>query len=197
MKKLKKKNGSGLLPIFIIFTFILLFILLDFELTKYTLVSEGETCSDKLISANLASLNSPNINLDLLSESPSKKIIMIKDPNLALETWEKHLKYNFGLDDNYEPESKTSFIKSKVDIKRFIIYNVNIQTNDVTVYTLNPSTHQFDVEDHPNGKGNLKTDKGNTIQVTSLDTDIGFTINMMFGHTKYVEVSEDSFAYKK
>lgn len=197
MNKLKRKKGDGLLPIFIIFTFFLIIILVDFEFTKYKLVSEGEVCSDKLISANLAPLNPPNINLDLLSQSPSKKVIMIKDPNSALETWEKHLKYNFGLDDNYEPKSNTSFIKSKVDIKRFIIYNVNVQTNDVTVYTFNTDTHEFDIEDHPNGKGNLSTPKGNKVQVTSIDTDIGFTIDTMFNNTKYVEVSEDSFAYKK
>ncbi len=165
--------------------------------TKYKIVSEGEICSDKLVAANLAPLNPPNINLDLLSQSPSKKVIMIKDPNSALQTWEKHLKYNFGLDNNYAPKSDTNFIKSKVDIKRFIIYNVNIQNNNVTVYTLNPNTLQFDVTEHPNGKGNLTTPKGNKVEVTSIDTDIGFTIDTMFNNKKYVQVSEDVFAYKK
>lgn len=197
-KKLGKKKGNFSIAVAALFTFLLLYILFMFEITKYKLACEGELVHNQLTSSNLAGFSTKNVDMDLLSQSPSKKLILIKDPLAVLTTWEGHLKYNFNLDDNYNPKSKTSFMQSKVDIKEFIIYNVNTETNNVTEYDLNTDTGLFTVSEHMNGKGNLKTPKGNVVKVTTIHSTVGFTIDTMFkSNKKYVQISEDSGAYKK
>lgn len=194
---LKKKKGDLILPVFAIFTFMLLFILFMFVFTKYKLTCQGEISSNALNSSNLAAFSKKNIDVDLLSESPSKKLILIKDPNTALQTWEGHLKYNFSLDNNFEPKYKSNFIKSKVDIREFVVYNVNPITNNITTYELNTGTYGFKITNYPNGKGNITTPKGNKVNITTIHSKIGFTIETMLNNTKYVEISEDNGTYKK
>lgn len=197
-RKLKKKKGYVLLPVFALFTFMLIFILFMFVFTKYKIVSEGEISSNALNASNLAALSLKNIDMDSFLQNPDENLILIKDPNMALRTWEEHLKYNFSLDNTYEPKYKSNFIKSKVDIREFIIYNVNNVTNDVTKYEFNTNTHEFKETDYPNGKGNILTPKGNKVNVTTIHSKIGFTIEGMLNNSKqYVEVSEDNGAYKK
>lgn len=198
MKKiLGKKKGNFSIAVAILFTFLLLYILFMFEITKYKLACEGELVHNELTSSNLAAFSTKNLDLDLLSQSPSKKLIIVKDPFAALNTWERHLKYNFNLNDNYNPKSKTSFIQSKVDIKEFILYNVNTVTNTVTEYDLNTDTGLFSITQHINGKGNIKTPKGNVVNVTTIHSTVGFTIDTMLKKTKYVDIGEDTFIYKK
>lgn len=198
MKKiLGKKKGNFSIIVAALFTLLLLYILFMFEFTKYRIACEGELVHNELVSSNLAAFSTKNLDLDLLSQSPSKKLITIKDPFAALSTWESHLKYNFNLDDDYNPKYKISFIQSKVDIKEFILYNVNTETNNVTEYDLNTNTGLFSITEHINGKGNIKTPKGNVINVTTIHSTVGFTIDTMLKHTKYIDISEDTFVYKK
>lgn len=196
-KKLGKKKGNFQIAVAALFTFLLLFILFNFEFTKYKIACEGELTHTQLVSTNLAAFSTKNLDLDLLSQSPGKKLIMVKNPIAALKTWEDHLKYNFGLNESYEPKYSTSFIKSKVDVKEFILYNVNVVTNNVTEYDLNTDTGLFKVMEHVNGKGNIKTPKGNIVNVTTIHSTVGFTIDTMLNKTKYVEISEDTGVYKK
>lgn len=193
---LKKQKGSFILQIsaFYIVIFLVVFSLAAF--TRYRLNGYGQISVNALNSANLSIFSSKIINLDILSQSPSKKVIIIKDPQAALQTWEDRLKFNLNLDNNYMPKYSSSFILSKVDINQFILYNVNDFTKDVTVYTLNPTTGEFDVTDYPNSEGELKTPNGNVVNITTLHTDIGFTINVIGGQNKYVHISRDNGAYK-
>ncbi len=138
-----------------------------------------------------------NLDQDLLSQIPDKNIIIIKDPNMAITTWEENMKYNFSLDDNYNPKYETSFIKSKVDIKEFIIYNVDPTTNNITEYKYNADIGTFDSQTFLAAKGIMKTTNGNTINVTTVDSEIGFKIDTLFNKTKYVTIGRDVGIYKK
>lgn len=194
IRKLKKKKGGFVSGIFGILTLFLLFILFNFIVSKEAIVSESETVHDSLVASNLAALGSKNLDLDLLAQYPD--IVEIKDPDAALVTFENFIKSNLKLDDNYNPIGR-SFIKSKVSIKEFIIYNVNAETGDVVIYTLNTETMAFSKEDHPNGKGNLKTPKGNVVNKTTIHSTIDFNINVIFGLNKNVQVSEDNGTLKE
>lgn len=191
INRLRKKKGNVFFPIFAILTFFLLYILFMFIFSKYKMISEGEIAHDSLVASNLAALSSKNIDLDLLGQDPSKKIVEIKDPYEALNTFEKHLKYNFELNNYYEPESK-KFIKSKVTIEEFIVYNVNAYTGDLTEYELNTDTMSFSQISYSKGKGNLKTPKGNIINVTTIHSKIKFNIETMLNNIQSISISEDT-----
>lgn len=191
INRLRKKRGHIFFPIFAILTFFLLYILFMFIFSKYKMISEGEIVHDSLVASNLAALSSKNIDLDLLGQDPNKKVVEIKDPYGAFNTFEKHLKYNFDLNNYYEPENK-NFIKSKVTIEEFIVYNVNAYTGDVTEYKLNKDTMSFSQINYSKGKGNLKTPKGNVINVTTIHSKIKFNIETMLNNIQSVSVSEDT-----
>lgn len=193
-RKLKKKKGAFISAVFGILILFLLFILFEFIVSKQAIISESETVHDALVVSNLAALGSKNLDLDLLAQYPD--VVEIKDPGIVLQTFEKHIRNNLKLDDSYKPVAR-SFIKSKVDIKEFIIYNVNAETNDVVVYKLNKETMMFSKEDHPNGKGIIKTPKGNVVNKTTIHSTIDFDINIIFGQIKNVQVSEDNGILKE
>ncbi|WP_026884261.1 hypothetical protein [Clostridium akagii] len=198
MPGLRKKKGSAyILTLFAFLTFLLLYTIFAIGITKYKLAAVGEILDNSLVVSNLSVFSTNNLDQDLLSQSPDKNIIIIKDPNKAIETWKKHMKYNFSLDDNYTPKYSTSFIKSKVDIKTFIIYNVDPTTNNITEYKYNAQAGSFDTENFPSQKGIMKTENGNTINVTTVDSNIGFTIDTIFNKTKYVTIGRDVGIYKK
>lgn len=194
LKKLKNEKGIFSSGIFGILFLFLLFIIFDFIVSRYAIVSESETVHDSLVASNLAALSSKNLDLDLIAQYPN--VVEIKDPNMVLQTFESHIKNNLNLDDSYKPKNK-NFIKSKVNIREFIIYNVNTETNDVVVYTLNTDTMMFSKEDYPNGKGNLKTSKGNVVNKTTIHSTIDFDIDVIFGQIKNVQISEDNGTLKK
>lgn len=191
IRKLKKKKGTLAAGIFGLLVVFLIFIMFNFIIAKYAIVTESEIVHDSLVSSNLAALSSKDLDLDLLGENLDKKIVEIKDPNVVFQTFQKHIKNNLGLNDDYSPKNK-GFIKSKINVKNFTIYNVNAATNDVIVYTLNTSTMAFSSKDYPGGKGNLKTPKGNIVDKTTIHSTIDFSIEIIFGKIKNVEVSEDT-----
>lgn len=186
---MKKKKGNLIIQVSAIFLFYILFIVCMFAFTKYRISAESEIVSDALVSSNLAALTIKNLDIDLLSQDPSKDIVILKDPNEVLKTFQRHLKYNLGLDENYAPKNSISSIKGKVDIKRFSIYNV--QGNDVTVYELNPTILNFSVKNYPNGKGNIYTPKGTKVEASTIHSQIGFTLETIFKDSMHVEFSED------
>ncbi|MCR3758895.1 hypothetical protein KYB31_07815 [Clostridium felsineum] len=189
MRKLKKKSGSAPLMVFVMFTFLLIYFLWSFIMTKYTIVSESEIIHDSLVSTNLAVFSIKNLDMNLLSEYPEKKITILKSPSDAYYTFEKHLRYNLGLNDNFEPNNK-KFIKSKVNTTEFIIYNVS--NNDITEYDLDTSNTTFNKTYYPDAVGKMKTPKGNVIKATTVYSKIDFDIETMFNNVKHVDVSEDT-----
>ncbi len=194
--KSKKKGIGFIVQIIAFFLIFALFLIIYTVSTIYRLNNEHDMIKDSLTLANLAPFNQPNLNLDLLSEYPDENVIMIKDPYSALQTWETTLEDNLKLDESFKPMNSSSFIKSKVDIKNFIIYNVNAETKDVTEYTLNPSTMLFDSEDYPNGEGVVKTPSGTILNITTIYSTIGFTINIYSNTDRYGTVTEEDGTYK-
>lgn len=192
---LKKKKGNLVIQVSAIFLFYILFIVCMFAFTKYKISAESEIVGDALVSSNLAALTTKNLDIDLLSQDPSKDIIIVKDPYEAFKTFERHLKYNLGLDDKLMPINSISSMKGKVDIKKFIIYNV--KGNDITAYELNPTTLGFSVINYPNGKGNVYTPKGNLVEASTIHSQIGFTLSTIFNNSMYVEFSEDADILKE
>lgn len=192
---MKKKKGNLIIQVSAISLFYILFIVCMFAFTKYRISAESEIVSDALVSSNLAALTTKNLDIDLLSQDPNKNIIIVKDPNEALKTFEMHLKYNLGLDDDYVAKNSISSMKGKVDIKRFIIYNV--QGSDATAYELNPTTLNFSVINYPNGKGNVYTPKGTKVEASTIHSQIGFTLETIFNDSMYVEFSEDTDILKE
>ena len=196
MKKHKKEKGHFILQISVLYVLIFIFILSMCVFTKYKLTSYGVVAKNALIATNLSVFSPPNLEINIPSENPDSNIIILKNPDVVLQTWEKNLKYNFSLDDNFNPKYGTSYIKSKMDISELIIYNVNVETGDVTAYTLNPSTLTFTSTYYPGGKGNIKTPKGNTVNTTCIYSKVGFTINVISSRNQYVQVSQDNGAYR-
>jgi hypothetical protein len=192
---LKKKKGNLIIQVSAISLFYILFIVCMFAFTKYKISAESEIVGDALVSSNLAALTTKNLDIDLLSQDPSKDIVIVKDPNEALKTFQRHLKYNLGLDEDYVPKNSISSMKGKVDTKRFIIYNV--QGSNVTVYELNPATLNFTVTNYPNGKGNIYTPKGTKVEASTIHSQIGFTLETIFNNSIYVEFSEDTDILKE
>lgn len=192
---MKKKKGNLIIQVSAISLFYILFIVCMFAFTKYKISAESEIVGDALVSSNLAVLTTKNLDIDLLSQDPSKDIVIVKDSNEALKTFQRHLKYNLGLDEDYLPKNSISSMKGKVDIKRFIIYNV--QGSNVTVYELNPATLNFTVTNYPNGKGNIYTPKGTKVEASTIHSQIGFTLETIFNNCIYVEFSEDTDILKE
>lgn len=192
---MKKKKGNLIIQVSTIFLFYILFIVCMFAFTKYKISAESEIVGDALVLSNLAALTIKNLDIDLLSQDPSKDIVILKDSNEALKTFQRHLKYNLGLDENYAPKNSISSIKGKVDIKRFTIYNV--QGNDVAVYELNPTILNSSVKNYPNGKGNIYTPKGTKVEASTIHSQIGFTLETIFKDSMYVEFSEDTDILKE
>lgn len=195
MRKLKKSKGNLIIQATCIAMFCIMYIACIYVFTKYKISAESEIVSDCLLSSDLAAFSTKNLDLNLLSEDPGKKIIIIKDPNMAFETFLRHLKFNFSLDNNYVPINSVSFIKSQINIEKFIIYNVN--GNDITVYDYDTTTGNFVSSFHPGSKGIMTTPKGSIIEATTVHSQINFTINNLFGYTNVVHPSEDADVLKR
>lgn len=198
LKKILRKKEKGSVFLIEVCGFFLTIFIMAIVLivhTYFVLNNDGQEAQNALVISNMSIYNSPNLDLNTLSENPQGKYIGIKDPEAALGTWEEHLKYNLNLDQSYTSINSKSFIKSKVDIKDFIIYNVSASSNTVTVYTLNPSTMLFDENIYP--IGNVKDPKGRNIKVSCVYSNIGFTVNTIGKYTKYVTVNKEDGAYEK
>lgn len=191
---LKKKDGSvisGIMVLIFMFAFAIMAI---FLIAKYRVFIEGQILHNELVSSNLATLGSKDLDLDLMSQYPN--VVQLKDPNLTFESFQKYLKYNVGLDDSLMP-IKNKFIRGKVIIKEFQIYNVNSNTGDVTEYDLNPTTLSFTQIEHSGEKGNLKTPNGNVVNSTTIHSTINVTLDTVFGHKQSTDITDDNSILKK
>lgn len=186
----RKNKGSNLIiPLFSTFIIILLFVICYFATDLYILNSESEIVSDCQTASNLAVFTKKNWDIDLLSQNPGTNDICMKDPAAAFDTFKRHLKYNFSLNDDFSPKSDTNFIKGHVVIKKFILYNV--RGNDIYEYDFNSSDGTFTTQCITNGKNVLKTPKGTLIETTTVHSEIEFSIYSSFNNLKTVDYSID------
>lgn len=183
---MKKKKGSLISFSTGMFAIILSILIVLFAFTLYSINAQSEIVKDCLTSTNLAVFK----ELDLKVLGEDEKTIIISKPFEALNTYKKHLKNNLQLDNNYKSKNQISFIKDKVKIVKFKIYNV--KNNDVEIYDVNPDTGSYTLNKIVGGKGKIKTERGNIVNETTVHSQISFNIDTMFGKEQNVTPSEDS-----
>lgn len=183
---MKKKKGEFMVHSTGFFVITVSFILLMYGFSLYSINAQHDIVSNGITASNLAVFK----DLDLEKLGEDTNTLIIGNPKSALETYKKHLKYNLQLDNNFKPINNVSFIKSNVNISKFIIYNV--VNNDVYIYTMNSSTGIYSTEVKINGKGVVKTPRDNLVTDTTVHSEIKFDINPMFNKNHTVNISEDS-----
>lgn len=187
---MKKKNGSLIITATVFFTFIFIMIIVFYYVMLAQIHEENEMVRSDMVASEHAAIK----QIDLSTVSGNKELDQIKITNCddAYERFKYYLKMNLNLDDNFMPKSQYNFIKGKVKIKRFIIYNLNKNDLSVEVCTLN-SEGNFEKRIVKNG--NVSTPKGNYIQHTTIHACIDFNVaTYKFGKftgTQEVSPSED------
>lgn len=181
---MKKKCGSSHQIFGGFFAITLIFILVIYSFNRYKLNVEAIVSKDALTASSLAALSIKN--LDLKEMGIDEDNIIIKDPNKTLKTFKKHLTFNLKLDDNLNPK-KDSFIKSKVKIDSFIIYNVRKDDNYITIY--NMTNGSFNI--NRVAKNSAITPNGKKVTATTIHSKISFKVSIWGNILENTNVSED------
>ena len=195
---MNKKEGSSLVEFTVIFTILFILILIVYAMRLSCIKSEAEMTHDDLLSSELAAYK--EIDLDKLGRSDDLKLIVFSDYNAAYNTFKEYLHYNLNLDENLNPKDKKfNFIKSRVNIEQFIIYNM--EGNDIHRIILqeNNSGGVNIVSDDliKDGKDKTKTPCGKIVESTTLYAKIGFDIERIFGQTQHVSIDEQTDIIKQ
>ncbi|WP_143315244.1 hypothetical protein [Clostridium sp. HBUAS56017] len=199
---MKKNRGSIIVESTLIYGIVFILILIAY-LTSISIVkTEAEMTSDDVISSELAVYK--DINFDLLARSNDLKLLVITDKETALKTFQIYLQENLNLKEDFKPKSENyNFIKSRVNIESFIIYNVYENGIEIFKYEEKFNSEKkemigvWDKEQERKAKGTVITPKGNTVEHTTIYAKIGFTINPIFKSKNYVTVEEESDILKE
>ena len=185
---MKKKEGSTIIGVTVIFSITLMMVLITFALSINIIQNQSETVSDDIVCSELAAFK----HIDKLELGGSEKIdrLIINEHEKAFDTFKDYLKTNLGLDYSFYPISDYNFIKGKVDIIAFKIYNVD--GNDVEIITYSDSNPEKTTEIKRGGNGVVVTPKGNIVNHTTINAEIGFHIKPMFLDEKYVTKMEET-----
>jgi tetratricopeptide (TPR) repeat protein len=127
--------------------------------------SSSEYMEDALAASNLASAV-----IDM-EEFGATHLVQIKSPEEAYVLYQEALKVNLNLDDQFIAVHQ-DIIAGRVQILRYIVYNVTDE--DVEVFAFGEKGHYH--ESHPGMKGILKAPNGETIQHTSVYSEISFPV---------------------
>lgn len=121
--------------------------------------------------------------------------LVIGDPEEALQIFKEKLKHNMRLDNNFQ-KLDSSTIQGKVNIKDFIIYNV--QGDNVDIYTLSPYGI-FNKTQKDLSKEKVVTPNNYNVGCTTVHTTISFNIKGLQGEIseKDVTVDTDIINYKE
>lgn len=179
-----KKKGEATGFVTVLFCIAVVIILYFYVYQLYVTNSEIEKSSDALVTANLAVYK--DINIETLADDPQN--IIITDNNMAFSTFKKHLRNNLNLDSNEIP-MRNSYIKSKVKVERFTIYNV--LGDDVTIFNYIPGGNNFQMEMHSGEKGLIRTPKGTVVFNTTVHSSISFDISIL-NEKRNITLSEDT-----
>lgn len=183
---MNKKDGSIVVEVTVIFSITLILILVVYATTIGIIRNESEIVSDDLISSELAAYKS--IDTTELGASQGLDTVIITNHEDAFNVFKEYLKLNLNLDDSFKPINEYNFIKEKVDILLFTIYNV--KNNDVEIITYN--TDGYTVSFEQGKRGIITTPKGNKVINTTIYAEIGFYIKPMFLEKKYIVKSEET-----
>lgn len=184
---MKKKDGSIVVEVTIIFMLMMIMILIIYCVSLGQVKAESEMVNDDIAASELAAFK--NIDNDVLGKSNNLNEIIITNYQETFDTFQSYLKENLNINDEFMPNSKANFIKSKVQIVDFRIYNV--RGNDVEVITYNNGSFTID-DTNKNKKGTIKTPKGYTVDYTTIYAKIGFDINPIFNEKKHIVSEEEA-----
>lgn len=180
--KLKKKEGS-------VENFMAMAILIVVALLVVFAIKSKETniisnyTTDAIVASNLAAAT-----VDLKEYGTTKRIVN-NDFEKSFNEFERSLKENLNLDNNFIPKSK-NMISSKVTIDTFSIYNV--VGNDIQLTKRNANGN-VTKQVFRNGLGSTKTPNGVLINTTTIYSKIGFELKgyLKNKHYAYKENSVD------
>lgn len=178
----KKGEATGFATV--IFSIAVIIILYFYVFQHYITNSEIEKSADALVISNLAVYK--DINTRVLADDPQN--IIITDCNMAFYTFKKHLRINFDLDSNDNPLDN-SYIKSKITINNFIIYNVSGE--DVIILTYIPEANNFQIDMRYGEKGEIRTPKGTIVSETTVHSSISFDIGIL-NQKRNIIITEDT-----
>ncbi|MFQ9249263.1 MAG: hypothetical protein ACLR3R_18600 [Clostridium paraputrificum] len=163
--KIKKKEGS--IQAFIGFSLISLIIaigILNIKVPEIKAIQRK--VEDGLVASNLASAT-----VDLKEYGTTNKIVN-KDFNKAFEVFQKTLKGNLKLDNNFTPKND-SIIQSKIVVEDFRIYNVD--GSNVSMFKRDKSGNVTS-QTYANKLGQIKTPDGVKVVSTTVYSKISFFV---------------------
>lgn len=165
---MQKRDGKIeiVVPMFLL---VFVIILVACMLQMYQFEADRAYAEDALAASGLASAV-----IDI-QEYGTKHYIVIADPGAAYETYQRALKANMGLDDNWESQN-TLAISGRVDILEYTVYNVRGQDVQITSFGEDPYT-----ADVPGGLGSVTAPNGKIIESTSIYSRISFPVEGIFG----------------
>ena len=173
--KLKKKDGRGLniiiIPLVVVSIIFCLFVIKSKQIEVV-----NDFIDDGLVMANFASAT-----VDLKEYGTSNTIVN-NDFNKAFQEYQKALKNNLRLDNNFEPKT-SNLIDGKVTIEIFTIYNV--KGNDIYM-TKRQRNGNIINQTYPNALGTMETPDGVKIETTSIYSKIGMNVKSFINDKKYV-----------
>ena len=199
MNKTKKGYINILMFIFCILLIIIVFF--AFTLERYLINTKGNMAKDGIILSNLATYK--NISKKALGDNPNlfkfendaalSNDKVTPDSIKAYKTFEEYLSANMRLDGNLVGLSN-SIAKGKVNITRYIIYNVS--ENSIEILTYNNLSNSFSVKEVNKGIETVLTPAGTEVDKTMIHTTIKFNIVPMMkgilGQTREVTVMADT-----
>lgn len=165
MQKREGKIAIVMPMFFLVFAIILIGCMLQL----YQFEADKTYTEDALAASGLASAV-----IDIREYGISHNLV-IADPQEAYETYQRALKANMGLDDNWESQN-TLAISGKVEILEYIVYNVIDQDVQITSFGQNPYTITV-----PGGLGSVSAPNGQQIETTSVYSRITFPVEGILG----------------
>lgn len=160
---IRKRDGYTRIVLWGLLSVIAL-IVISCSLQKRQFTDTAMTTEDALAASNLASA------LPDLEEYGRTGNLIISDTDYAYAVYQEALKYNLGLDSNWECPNK-SMISGKVEVVDYIVYNVS--GNDIEVVSYGENCYGTYIKD---GLGSVVAPNGREIENTSVYSKITFPV---------------------
>lgn len=156
------------------FFLVIIVVSFGFRITQYMVTAAG--VEDALAASNLASAV---IDLEEYGRSHT---IRIPEPEPAFWRYREALCVNLKLDEHLNTTNR-DFISSQVEIKQYIIYNV--QEDVVEIFVLDGNGRLQKTES--GRKGEVFTPDGVCVEETTIYSRIGFGVEGLLGQEIYAE----------
>lgn len=172
--KIKSSGQTDVVVGMMLFFILLVAILFGFRISQYMVTAAG--VEDALAASNLASAV-----IDLEEYGKSHKIL-IADVGEAFEIFKEALCYNLGLDE-YLNTSNRDFLSATVEIKEYIIYNV--QDDMVEIYGMDGNGSL--IMQQSKALGTVFTPDNVKVETTTIYSKAGYWVEGLMGQEFYAE----------